>query len=310
MEKISSPYVPPALKEGAVIGIAAPSGRVKYREKFEKGIRILHELGFQTKFPRNLWPGFDYLADSDQNRAAEFNRLWVDNDIDAIMAARGGYGCLRIAENLKEESVGKNPKLFIGFSDVTIIHNHVNTRKLCASLHGPVVTSLPHMTEDSLKQFHRTVHTGLTSWGFREKIEILRGIGVHTGVSCGGNLSTLLSMVGTPHETSWKGKIVFLEDNCESAYRIDRMFTQLKLCGKLAEPSAIILGDFSYGLNLDRVGVMRHHEFIWQRVCELTDDKVTVWGNFPIGHGSINYAVPFGVNLRLDNSNGTLVCSP
>ncbi len=304
-----NPILPAPLKKGSIIGIAAPAGKIKNQSNFSQGIRILHEMGFITKFPRDLWPGQDYLADSDKNRSLEFGALWGDNEIDAIMAARGGYGSLRIIENLLVDCSVNDAKLFIGFSDVSIIHDQLNRRLKCASLLGPVVTSLAHMAEDNLRRFQQVLTTGLSQWKYNESIDILRGKGRLSGVSCGGNLSTLISTLGTQYEPDWDGKIVFLEDNCEPAYRIDRMFTQLKLSGILNQPKAIILGDFSYGLNLDRVGVMRHHEAIWQRVCDLTDESISIWGNFPIGHGSTNYPVPLGASMIVDNSSATLVCN-
>lgn len=302
--------LPAPLKKGSVVGIAAPAGKIKDQSNFSRGIRILHEMGFTTKFPRDLWPGQDYLADTDKNRSLEFSALWGDNEIEAIMAARGGYGSLRIVENLLVGCSVNNAKLFIGFSDVSIIHDQLNRQLKCASLLGPVVTSLAHMSEDSLRQFQQILTTDFSQWKYAESIDILRGRGNLSGISCGGNLSTIVSTIGTQYEPDWDGKIVFLEDNCEPAYRIDRMLTQLKLSGKLNQPKAVVLGDFSYGLNLDRVGVMRHHEAIWQRVCDLTDESISIWGNFPIGHGSTNYSVPLGTSMILDNSSATLVCDP
>lgn len=297
---------PPPLNRGSTIGIIAPSGNIQNREAFDAGVRILHEMGFKTTFPRDLWPGYQYLADVDERRVEEFHALYNDPGIHAIMAARGGYGCLRILDQLDCMNISSIKKLVIGFSDITLLHYTLQSSCNLITLHGPVVTSLPVITKDCLIQFHESVTTDLRNWSFSGKVEILRGGVAKRGATAGGNLATIISSMGTKHQQQWKDKIVFLEDTAEPSYRVDRMLTQLKLAGMLDDAAAFILGDFSHGLELDKTSSIRHNESVWNRMLELTKDTTPLWSNFPIGHGHINYSIPMGLIITLDNSSGSL----
>ncbi len=292
---------PRPLTHGSTIGIIAPSGAIRDRTIFTEGIRILHELGFSTRFPRDLWPGHDYLADTDRHRTSEFQEIWNDEEVDAIMAARGGYGCLRLAHEIFEKTCPATQKLFIGYSDISLLHNLINKNTAMVTYHGPVVTSLPLLSRESIQSFSETVRGEICDWKYEGDAKILQGNTVTKGISTGGNLSTVISTLGTRLMPDWRGKIVFLEDTAEPAYRIDRMLTQLKMAGMLEEVRALVLGDFSHGLGLDRIADMRHHEAIWKRAIELVGKDSTVWANFPIGHGSVNYTIPLGLEMTVDS---------
>lgn len=291
--------LPRPLSAGATIGIAAPGGCIRDKELFARGIRILHEWGYRTKFPRSLWKGCGYLADSDTERAEEFLRLWHDPDVDAIMAARGGYGCLRIAQGIDWESLAQCPKLLLGFSDISCFHHCLNSYSGIPSLHAPVVTSLPGSSTESLRSLRETLHYGIHLWQHKGSVDPVRKGDDVSGISAGGNLTTLVSTLGTQLQPDWTGKIVFLEDTGEPAYRVDRLFTQLSLAGLFRNISALILGDFSHGLQLDRNGEYSHLESVTARALELTPEDIPVWNNFPIGHGSANTTVPLGIPLLL-----------
>jgi len=136
---------------------------------------------------------------------------------------------------------------------------------------------------------------------------VLRGNEEARGRLIGGNLSTLLTLLGTSYEPVFDRRILFLEDVGEPLYRIDRMLTQLWLAGKLQQLSGIILGDFSYIQTADTNAKTRHHEAIWNRVLQLTGDTgIPVWGGFPVGHGPENMTLPHGAESVMDSSNGKL----
>ncbi len=297
----------PKLKPGATIGIAAPAGQISDHSRFDAGLRILHEMGFQVKYPRNLWTGTSYLSDTDTNRADEFNRLWADPEIDAILALRGGYGCLRMVNGIDCSQILRTPKPFIGFSDLTILHTYLNYTTGLVTLHGPVLTSLIDCTQEALERF---VHCLKGSWQHHitsKKIEILRGGANTKGTLTGGNLTSLLTTLGTPFEFDWKKKVVVLEDTNEPLYRIDRMLTQLYYSGKFEGVAAILLGDFSLSHHSDAIDKMRHHESIWARMLELTDRQNTIiWGNVPTGHCPDNLTLPMGARAYVDNAKAKL----
>ncbi len=297
----------PPLNPGDTIGIAAPAGQISDSSRFDSGLKILHDLGFCVKYPRNLWPGTGYLSDTDENRIAEFNRLWGDPEVKAILALRGGYGCLRMVKGIDLKHILHNPKLFIGFSDLTVLHNHINANTGLVTLHGPVLTSLTDCSRDALERFYHCL-TG--NWDHNiipEKLEILRGGVEAQGSLTGGNLSTLITVLGTRFDCDWKGKIVVLEDTNEPLYRIDRMLTQLYYAGKFQDVKAILLGDFSHVSHMDGIDRLRHHEVIWNRMLELTEQQQTVvWGNFPTGHCPNNITLPMGTVALLDSNKPQL----
>ena len=213
-------FLPSPLKHGATIGIVAPSGRIHDVEYFEKGVGILHEMGFQTKFPRELWPGCDYFADSDSERSKEFNRIWNDPEVDAVIAARGGYGCLRMIEGIATENISRKPKLFLGFSDISLLHSHLNNNANLVTLHGPVVTSLSRLSKSSLNSLFSLLIGNIRAWKHTGGIEILRGTDDICGISTGGNLSTIVSSLGTLLDTPWSGKIVFWKTRMNLSTRL------------------------------------------------------------------------------------------
>ncbi len=293
----------PSLNTGDTIGIAAPAGRITDHSRFEAGLHILHRMGFEVKYPRDLWPGSGYLSDSDENRGEELNRLFADPEVKAILALRGGYGCLRMLNRIDCKQIRRTPKPFLGFSDITLLHSYLYSQTGLVTFHGPVLTSLVDCTQESLERFYYCLKGSWNRNITPKNLEILRGGDEVSGSLTGGNLSTLMTTLGTPFEFNWHDKIVVLEDTNEPLYRLDRMLTQLYYCGKFEGVRAILLGDFSLPNHVDTLEKLRHHETIWHRVLKLTDNqKTTIWGNFPIGHCPRNLTLPLGAQVRIDNS--------
>ncbi|MBW6519832.1 MAG: LD-carboxypeptidase [Desulfoarculaceae bacterium] len=302
-------HAPAPLKPGAIIAIIAPAGQIHDHDDFYAGIKLLKEMGFEPRFPRELWPGTGYLADTDANRADELNRMWADSEVSALLAARGGYGCLRMAGQIDLEQLRNRPKMLIGFSDITVLHNSFCQQTSLISLHGPTLCSLAQSSKESLERFYQCLTGNWRAPLQMKGVEVLRGDEEARGRLIGGNLSTLLTLLGTPFEPEFKGRILFLEDVGEPPYRIDRMLTQLWLAGRLQKISGIILGDFSYGQTMETNDRIRHHESIWNRVLQLTSDtQIPVWGGFPIGHGPENMTLPHGAETVMDSRNSMLYC--
>ncbi len=304
---MNSNSFPQTLRRGDCIGIIAPAGQVRDKEKLAKGISILKEMGFEVRLPRNLWPGSGYLADTDSNRAIEFHKMWADPEISALLALRGGFGCLRLLDFLDSVELKKTSKLLIGFSDITILHTALYQINQMITLHGPMLTTLSTTSRDSLEQFYACLTGKRYAPVSSPHVEILRGGSQVQGRLSGGNLSSLTSILSTPLDLDWKDTILFLEDVGEPLYRLDRMLTQLAHCGKLQQPAGIILGDFSTTREQDPLEKIRFHEEIWTRVLELTERAaMPVWGNFPVGHGADNLTLPHGADAVLDSSETLL----
>lgn len=295
--------VPPPLRQGDCIGLFSPAGPVRDKNRVAAGIRLLHELGFRTRQLRSTKESHDYLAADDRTRADEFHALWADDEIQALMAVRGGYGCLRIIDSLDFTLLRTRPKFLIGFSDVTVLLNTISDRTGLITVHGPVVSSLIDCDRGSLKAFTSLLSGELCEYRFPRQTEVLRP-GKAGGILRGGNLTTLVHLLGTPWETSWDGALLFLEETGEPMYKIDRMLTQFSLGGRLKNLAGLILGTFD---NKDAADHQRFQEQVWNRVMELTaQGGYPVLGGFPAGHLEMNHPLPIGAAVTLNTASGKL----
>jgi muramoyltetrapeptide carboxypeptidase len=293
------PLLGKALQGNATIGLVAPAGPVRDKESYERGISILQDLGYKVLESTAIdMPCPDYLAAGDAARACQFNTMWANPQVDALMAVRGGYGSLRMADLLDLSLIALHPKPFIGFSDITMLHSIIGSETGLVTFHGPVLTSLAKLDAKSISHLH-TVLSGnlLHSLPWKDPV-ILRG-GEATGELQGGNLTTLTHLMGTPFEPDWQDAILFLEDVSEAPYRLDRMLTQLQLAGKLKGLKGLLLGSFTDCGDLS---------IVWERALQITEEmNIPLWGNFPVGHGSRNLAVPLGIDVKLSSADNTLI---
>lgn len=292
------PTLPPPLQPGDTIGIAAPAGCVTDLAALDQGVDILREMGFTVTIPREVLVRDGYLAGNDHTRAEAFMKLWQDPEVKAVMAVRGGYGCLRLAGLLDPAAIRKNPKLFIGFSDITVLLSLFTARAGITAIHGPVAATLRDCDQESVTQLYRLL-SGQPDGALRPAgLEILRP-GKAAGRITGGNLATLTHLVGTPFEPDYEQALLLLEDCNEPAFRIDRMLTHLSASGRLAGIAGVILGDFNGGQDVDALATAK------KRILELTRE-IPVWAGFPIGHGRHNVPLPMGLPAEMDGADATL----
>jgi muramoyltetrapeptide carboxypeptidase len=288
--------LPRRLKPGATVGIAAPAGPFD-PEKFCHGTQVLKDMGFQVVIPDGLFEASGYLAGSDKHRAALVDRLFADESIDAIICARGGFGSIRILPLLGYETIAMNPKIFIGFSDISALLSVLHTRCGLVTFHGPVVTSLADASDETKRSLRNALITDRPL-----EIKLTNGRTIHSGSAsglvCGGNLTTLCHLVGTPYAPNFNGSILFLEDLGEAPYRIDRMLVQMKLAGCFEGLAGIILGSFESCGSLDE---------IWDIVGATFESQgIPILAGLVAGHGKNNETLPFGIEARLDADNHRL----
>lgn len=296
---------PAALRPGDLIGVAAPAGYLQRHERFHQGRLILEEMGFEVYEPEKTWPGHGYLADSDKARIAELHRLWSNPEINAIIALRGGFGSLRLLQEIDISLIIKRPKLFVGFSDITVLHSVFCNEAGMVCLHGPGLASLPDCDQLSRERLYHCLR-GNWHRTLKENIELIRGGDPVTGTLLGGNLASLNTLLGTRWFPDLKGAVLLLEDINEPLYRLDRMLTQLWLSGAIDSVSGLILGQFADD-TVDAIERQRRNEFVWSRVQELTSGtSIPIWGNFPVGHCQRNLTMPLGAVCRMDNREGRL----
>src|SRR5665647_1872807 len=286
------PILPPWLKRGDTIGLLCPAGPVREMRHLQAGIRLITDMGFVVKVRGPIEAREGYLVDSDAQRADNLQALWMDEDVKAVLAIRGGFGCLRLINHLNMDLFRRHPKFLVGFSDVTVLLNGLLHHAGMVSLHGPVATSLARCDAQSVDALF-----SLLTGDFPERIkprglEILRS-GTGRGRLVGGNLTTLVHLLGTSWDSNWDGGILLLEDTGEALYRLDRMLTQLSLAGRLERLAGLLLGTFDTG-NDDRTATLRLQEAVWGRVMELVGPEYPVWAAFPVGHQEKNLTLPIG----------------
>ena len=297
------------LKFGDTLGFIAPSGAVRTEGAIERAVKETELMGFKVKLGESAGQKYGYLSGRDEVRARDINNMFADDEVDAIVCLRGGYGAMRILDQLDYELIARHPKIFMGFSDITALHIALLNRCDLATFHGPMAAA--NWAGSPLDDFSReSMYRALMS---TEPVGELRNPegyprktvnpGQAEGQLVGGNLMLIVSSLGTPWEIDTKGRIIFIEEVGERTYCVDRMLTQLRLAGKFEDCAGVVFGDFAdcpveypeFGLTLE----------------EIIRDVVAPSGK-PIftglrcGHCTPKLTLPFGVKCRMDADECTL----
>lgn len=293
---------PPALRPGDTVGVVATAAAVD-REYLERGVRVLAGLGFRVRVSSRALDRAGILAGSDQDRAAELAAFFADSSIKAIFGARGGYGYGRILPLLDFAEIARTPKIFLGFSDATFLLNALVAKSALACFHGPMVAMdfARGVTRRSLDHLARLMRG--EAKGFElEAREAVRP-GAAEGELIGGCLSVVVAMLGTPWAPAFDGRILFLEDTGEKAYRIDRMLVQLRQAGVFDRVAGVVFGGMRpvEGSEQERALIA---EFVADQTAAL---PCPVLFGIEAGHGTENFTLPFGVRVRLESARRRLV---
>ncbi|MBF0243367.1 MAG: LD-carboxypeptidase [Desulfamplus sp.] len=299
---------PKELNQGDTIGVCAPSGAFE-RAVFKRGIKVLESIGFKVYIPDEIYQKKRYMAGSESVRADVLNTLFQNSEVDAIICVRGGFGALKILELLDYEAISKNPKLFIGFSDITALLMAICERAMFEVIHGPVLTTLVNANQNTLKSFYRQLtmpysdmDLNLHNIIFSFDSQSILKEGVAKGRLTGGNLTTLCHLTGTPFEPNFDGSILFIEDTGEVPYKIDRMLTQMRLAGMFKGVKGVILGSFSFGYYINSHKMVQMQKFFEDIILETFDiDGVPIISGFEAGHGKTNLSLRFGKMVEIDS---------
>ncbi len=308
-------YKPKKLSKGDTIGLITPSSAIS-RQSFDNTLKNMSELGFRVKYSTNMRVRKGFLAGTDAQRAEDLHAMFADDDVQGIFCARGGYGSGRLLPYLDYQLIRDNPKVFIGYSDITALHFGIFKNTGLVTFHGPVGAS--EFTEFTTKCFEKTVLKG------KSRVEIeqakddqekeddqyrLRVIseGTAQGKLVGGNLSLVSSLTGTPFDLDFTDKLVFLEEVGESPYRIDRMITQLLLAGKLQNAAGIALGVFNDCDYKPTDPDFGDTTSLWEVISDrLGSLGIPVLYGLSFGHVANNATIPMGIDAELDTSTATL----
>ena len=297
---------PEYLKKGDTVAIVAPSGVLKnYNAYILKAKELLKSWELEVVIGKNVFNDNGHFAGTDNQRSADFQLALDDKAIKAIWCARGGYGAMRVIDNLNFEKYKENPKWIIGYSDITAIHNDLHNNK-SESIHGIMCKSLEKIDVDnneSISLLKKTLFGKKLSYtieGNNYNIE-----GNSNGQLIGGNLTLLHCLLGSESSIDTDGKILFIEDLGEYLYHIDRMLISLKRAGYFDNCKGLIVGDFTdmrknttpFGRNLKELilDIVREYDF-------------PVSFGFPAGHGEKNYPMILGreINLEVSKQQSTI----
>jgi muramoyltetrapeptide carboxypeptidase len=295
--------IPPYLKKNDTIGITCPAGYMAY-EKATTCISTLQNWGYEVMVGKTLGSkSKTYFSGTDEERTNELQAMLDDDSIKAILFGRGGYGVGRIIEQLDFTKFKKNPKWIIGFSDITVLHNHINRNLKIATLHAPMAAAFNdggHKNEYiiSLKKAIEGKKATYTS-----KPHAFNCVGKSTGLLVGGNLSLVAHLIGTKSNLNTKGKILFLEDIGEQLYNVDRMLYQLKRSGMLSNLAGLVLGGFTDCKDTDRPFGKKIDTILKEIIGEV---NYPVCYHFPVSHDKENYALKCGIVYELTVTNKTV----
>lgn len=288
------------LAPGEPIGVVALSGPVVSRDRLEAGVAELEGWDRPVVLAQNLTDHCDYLAGDDATRV-EGLRDVIERGARVLISVRGGYGATRILADLGIDELGRAGVCFVGFSDTTAILNAMASAGAAPQVHGPMVAAGLARPENAsrLRSVLEGKLVGGTLFRFPPR-DVLR-TGRVTGPAMGGNLSLITSLIGTEHEPSLDGAIVFVEDVDEPLYRLDRMLTHLRTSARLRGVKALICG------SLRGCGRVAERARAWRRmILEAVPGDATVVVNLPFGHIARNLAFPIGATVDVDTARGEI----
>lgn len=299
---------PPALRAGDTVMLVSPSGPPN-AERVARGTELLSGWGLSVVPGPDLYGRHGYLAGTDEQRLASFNAALRDPAVRAVICTRGGYGTQRIVDGLDIDAVLRDPKLVVGFSDITALQLALWRRARLATVHGPGAAWQDERTPEVSAESLRAVLMSAEPSVLRADPEAESGPvavpgPVVSGILLGGNLCLVTSSIGTPDLPDLSGAILLLEEVDEEPYKVDRMLTHLRRAGVLAGLAGIALGQFTRCSDLWPVTVA---DVLAERLSDL---GLPVLGGLPVGHGSGQLTVPLGVPATLDVAAGTLTVSP
>ncbi|GAB6282977.1 MAG: LD-carboxypeptidase [Ignavibacterium sp.] len=329
-QKINSsiPIIKPKhLKAGDKIGLISPGGFITENE-LKESISNIENLGYEVVPGKNVLEKFGYFAGTDEQRASDLNEMFLNEKVNGIVCTRGGYGCSRILPLLNYDAIRNNPKILIGYSDVTALFYGIFSQTGLITFHGPVATST--FNDFSVNNFKNvlmskqknltlynpieTINNNLNSENNNlnsenknsNQIKIIRS-GKAEGILIGGNLSIVVSMIGTRYDIDYTDKIIFLEEVGEEPYRIDRMLTQMIQSKKFDKAAGIALGVFSKcEAKPNQSGITNSFSLIEVLGERLYPLGIPVIYGMSFGHIINKFTLPFGINTKLDVDNQTL----
>ncbi len=295
---------PHMLREGDVVALVAPAGPLTSDEELRRAENVVRSLGLEPRIMPGAALRLGYLAGTDEQRSADFNDALRDPQVRGIFALRGGYGTMRILDRVDYDAIRRDPKVILGYSDLTALLNAITQRTGVITFHGPVA-ALSDFTENEVAWLRAAVMSAEPLGALHVPNAGVLRAGTAQGRIAGGNLSLITALLGTPHEIDVSDALLVIEEVDEAPYRIDRMLTQLRLNGAFTRVAGIIAGGFT---NCD---VSDDHRYAGLRLADVVTDRLSDLGvpvllDLPIGHIDEQWTLPLGATAMLDAGARTL----
>ncbi|MBD2753247.1 S66 peptidase family protein [Spirosoma validum] len=304
---------PPRLRPGDTVGLICPAAPAYSQETVKIAQESLQALGFQTKLGPHIYDRYGYLAGRDADRVSDIHAFFNDRSVKAIVAIHGGWGCARLLPLLDYDLIQRNPKILMGYSDVTALLLGIYAKTGLVTVHGPVGSATFNaytvdwfkrvLMEGETVTMKNPTEKGDNLTQTQDRITTIKP-GLARGRLVGGNLTVLSHLVGSPYLPDWRNTILFLEDTHEDIYRVDRMLTQLKLAGILTQLAGFVFGKCSdCGPGSGGYGSLTLDDVLTEHIIPL--DKPAFSGAM-IGHIRDKFTVPLGIDTEIDATAGTI----
>ncbi|NEQ72046.1 MAG: LD-carboxypeptidase [Okeania sp. SIO2C9] len=293
---------PPRLKVGDTVAVVSPATMI-YKHQLKYVNLVLGQQKLKVKVGTHALDRYGYLAGKDIDRAADINAMFADDEVKALVTTTGGWGSSRILPLLDYDLIRKNPKIIIGYSDITALLLAIYARSGLVTFHGPFGTS--SWNKFSVGYLKDILFEG-KAMTLQPPINIVETItsGKARGRLVGGNLSVLTAMVGSNFLPDWRGKILFVEEIREDVYRVDRMLTHLSLAGVLQQLEGFVFAQCTRCLDEeDDFPTLTLWQVLLDRIRPL---GIPAWYGTAIGHIRNKFTVPLGVEVEIDSDRGTI----
>ena len=303
------PIKPKALIRGDVIGVISPASAPASQEKIDKGAEYLERLGYRVKFGKNVRAVRGFLAGADEERASDVNEMFADKKVKAIIAVRGGYGTPRLLPLINYNLIKHNPKIFVGYSDLTALQLALYKKTGLVSFSGPMAgvemfKGIHPFTEEHFWQMITSTKKLGTLHNPDSRPLKPMGKGRASGVLIGGNLSLITSIAGTPYLPSFKNSILFFEEIEEESYRFDRMMNQLALAGIFKDAKGIVIGELT---DIKPADITKPHLTVEQIIADhLSFLSKPILTGLVYGHVPRKLTMPIGIRATVDATRCSL----
>ena len=304
--------LPVRLKKGDTVALVSPSSATSDPFDLQLAREAMQALGFKVRMGAHLAARRGHLAGSDTERAADLNAMFADGEVKAIICARGGSGAARLLPLLDYDAIRANPKVLLGYSDITALHSAIQAKTGLVTFHGPIgsgswnrfnVDQFQRLFFDhELMHYRNRVDAGDELVQRKNRTVAITG-GKARGELVGGNLTVLTALAGSPYLPDFTGKILFLEDVAEAPYRIDRMFSTLKLMGALDRIAGLVFGECTDCDPGDGYGSLTLSQIFEDHIQPL---KIPAYRGAMVGHIREQFILPVGGKVEMDADAGTL----